>query len=627
MIQAMHGRVTKFVIQILAVFLILSFGVWGIGDIFRGRSLPSDVAEVEGVKIPRQELEQEFRRAVTALQARLGPQFDSIQARRLGVLEQTLDGLIVARLFALETASLGLDAGDDLVRATIAADPAFQNRAGSFDSLAFRQALSSGNMSEAAYVASLRATIVRQQLTGSLTAASTVPRKLQEMIYDFRNERRRADVVRIARDTTPAAAEPPESEVVDYHRKNPALFTAPEYRNLTVVHFDPKIMAAEILIPEKRLREEYEYRLPSLTVPERRELQQILVRDKALAETVYQALLRGREFSEVATQTAKLPAGALSLGNPTRRELPEEIANAAFTLKKGGFSKPVRSALGWHILRVKGISGGKAPSFEEARKTINNDLAREKAIDALVAVANKFEDSLAGGATLEEAAAGNNATPLNIDAIDSRGMDRAGKRIAKAPADAKFRQAAFITISGGTSELTETDDGGFFMVRVNRVTPPVLRPLESVRAKVIAAWKAGQRDKQTKIRAESLLAAANTRGSLAAAAKEKGLKLEDSKPFSRFIQDPLSVIPPALAGAMFKAAKGARSMAAYDGGYAVAELKKIERRRPEDNASEFKNIGVALKAAIAGDIASQITAALRRRYEVSIDQRALEALF
>jgi peptidyl-prolyl cis-trans isomerase D len=111
------------------------------------------------------------------------------------------------------------------------------------------------------------------------------------------------------------------------------------------------------------------------------------------------------------------------------------------------------------------------------------------------------------------------------------------------------------------------------------------------------------------------------------AAEENGLKLETSKPFSRFIQDPLSPLPQSLIQSMFKAKTGGMAMAGYSKGYAVARLKEIERARPEANAEEYKNIGSSLKTAIANDIVGQFTDALRQRYDVSIDRRAVEAMF
>ncbi len=627
MLEQMRSTSAKWVMWVLAMFLIASFALWGVGDVFRGRTAPRDVAEVGGVKISAEQLRQEFRQVVDNLRSRLGPQFDSTQARQLGLLDQTLDTLIVDRLFVLEAATLGLGAGDDLVRRTIAADPAFHNSAGRFDGQIYRQALANQNMAEMSYEKSLRANIIRLQLTRSLTAAGVVPKKLHELVYKYRNERRVAEVVRLTREAVAGVADPSEPALVAFHKKYAGQFTAPEFRDVTVVHFDPTAMAAEFKPPEKRLREEYEYRLPGLSVPERRELQQILVQDRALADRVYQSLQQGREFAQVATEIAKVSADSLSLGRLRRNDLPKKIADAAFALAEGSVSKPVNSPLGWHILRVVKIEGGKAPTFAELRQQINDDLAREQAVDALSDIANRFEDTLAGGASLEDAAAKADATLLRIAAIDVQGRDAIGNPVKKAPGDPKFLETVFTTAVTATSPLTETLDGGFFMVRVNRLTPPALRPLRTVRARVIAAWKLVRQDERAKKRAEALLARAKAAGSLAVAAEENGLKLQTSKSFSRFILDPESPLPQSLIQSMFKAKTGDLAMAGYSKGYAVARLKKIERTRPEANAEEYKNIGSSLKTAIANDIVGQFTDALRQRYDVSIDQRALEALF
>ena len=90
MLEQMRSTSAKWVMWVLAMFLIASFALWGVGDVFRGRTAPRDVAEVGSVKISAEQLRQEFRQVVDSLRSRLGPQFDSTQARQLGLLDQTL---------------------------------------------------------------------------------------------------------------------------------------------------------------------------------------------------------------------------------------------------------------------------------------------------------------------------------------------------------------------------------------------------------------------------------------------------------------------------------------------------------------------------------------------------------
>ncbi|HSK39177.1 MAG TPA: SurA N-terminal domain-containing protein, partial [Arenibaculum sp.] len=50
MLQALRSKVGSWVVKILFVLLIASFGVWGVGDVFRGQ-VSTTVAEVGDAEI------------------------------------------------------------------------------------------------------------------------------------------------------------------------------------------------------------------------------------------------------------------------------------------------------------------------------------------------------------------------------------------------------------------------------------------------------------------------------------------------------------------------------------------------------------------------------------------------
>ena len=161
-------------------------------------------------------------------------------------------------------------------------------------------------------------------------------------------------------------------------------------------------------------------------------------------------------------------------------QLPE-IAAAAFALAEGGVSKPVESPLGWHILQVTAIEPGLEPSFERVHDELAEDLAMRSAVDSIVSIANELDDELGSGATLEEAAELLGLELRAVPAIDAGGRDPDGEVIDGLPPVGEFIPAAFQTQPGDDNLLNETRDGNYFVVRVDSITPSVVRPLEEVR--------------------------------------------------------------------------------------------------------------------------------------------------
>ena len=624
MLGQMRNKAVKVVVWILSILLIASFALWGIGDMFRGRTTPTTVAEVGDSEITRNELSNQFRRVVDAMRSRLGSSFDSRQAVQLGLLDETLRRMIDGRLISLEAGRLGLGASEAQIAEAIRRAPEFRGPGDAFDMQRYRAFLSREGLSESAYVAIVRDNLMREQLTGTVAGGAGAPKRLLELVYSYRNEQRVAEVVRIPLGDPSRVAEPDPATLAAFHKEHADQFTAPEYRAATVLYLDPAERAAEMRVPEERIREEYEARLPSLSVPERRRLRQILFQDEAAAQKAAELARQGRSFDEVAQETTKAPP--TDLGNLRRNDLPEAIAEPAFKAEQNAVAGPVKTPLGWHLVHVAEVSPGKEPSFEEMRQRIRDDLAREMAVDALINLTSEIDDSLAGGASLEATAEKIGASLRRIEAIDRQGLDRKGESVKGIPKDARFTEQLFSAPQGQVGTLEETEGGGFYLVRVDSVTPPRLRPLEEVRAEVVAAWKKSELGRQAKQKAETVAAAAKQAGALAPAARTAEYEVKTAKPFTRFVRDPSSPVPDSLVRPLFRAKQGEILTAPADDGWVVAELKQIVAAVPGANEAEAQQLRQQLDAAMAEDTLVQYLAALRRRYPVSVNREAVNAI-
>ena len=627
MLQAIKSKTGTWVLRIFAVLLIMSFAVWGIGDMITGTGLPTEVADVGDTKVTANQFNEAFRREMNRLRGVLGSRMDSDQARQLGVADSTLEGLITQRLLALEARDLGLLVGDDQIKQTILRQTAFRNQLGNFDQAVYRQVLSQSGLTEDRYVEGLRGDITQSHLTDVIGKGSFVPKFLVDQLYRFRNERRIAEVVVIDRDKSGAPPKPSDSELREFHKKNAALFTAPELRDITTLHLSPNKLAEEIKPSDEQLRDEYENRLTSLSIPERRQLRQILTQDEATANRAAGRLRQGAPIADVAKEVANQDEDATRLGLVTFNDLPKEMAEAAFKLAENTASDPVKSPLGWHVLLVEKINAGKTPAFEDVREKISTDLARELAIDGLVKIANQLEDALAGGASLEEAAGQLNAPVIRLSAVSANGRDGDGKEVPKLPRVERFLETAFTTEKDQTSDLIETDSGHYFIVRVENIQAPALKPYETVRDQVERQWVLSGKDETARKKAEAILARVRAGASLTSVATKDRLKIETSKEFTRFNRAAGSKISAAMAGELFRVPRGGVAMAPSRSGYAVAQVKDIRAAEPSSNKEAYDRVRDQIQEAMGDDVLSQFSTALRDRFPVSIDRGALDRLF
>ena len=124
--------------------------------------------------------------------------------------------------------------------------------------------------------------------------------------------------------------DPSPAELAEYHKNNPARFTKPEYRAITMIYLDPDKAAAELKPDEKRILEEYEYRKETLGVPERRALEQVLVQDEDTARKISQAASEGRSLADAA-KAKRCPTSEHWRNATCRKNLPARPSRCRIT--------------------------------------------------------------------------------------------------------------------------------------------------------------------------------------------------------------------------------------------------------------------------------------------------------
>ncbi len=579
MLQAIRSKAGSFVVKALFALLILTFGIWGIGDIFRNRGTDTAVATVGDRSIPAEELQTALRRALEQLSARFGTAIDMQQAKQLGLVDQTLAQLIDRSLIDQEAVRLRLDVSDDLIRNVITANPSFRGSDGHFDGGLFNAVLAANNLTEDRYVALLRHDIPRNDLLHAVTAGAIAPQPVVDLLYRYRNEKRTADIVALPIAGVPDVGQPSEDELKAFYEKHQDLFRAPEYRGFTLVSLSPSDVAKGIEIPEAKLKEEYDQRQDELQIPERRDMEQILAPSEEKAKEAEAALAAGKDWREVATTIAGQAPDTIDLGLMRREELPKALGEVAFELPLDKPSEPVKTPLGWHILRAVKIEPPVAQTFDEAKPKLEADLAQQEAVDRIYKVANNVDDALAGGATLSDAAEKFGLKTTLVEAVDNAGHDPQDKPVTLPVSAGDILKLAFATDEGQTSRVTETPDGAIFAVHVDKTIPSHVKPLDEVKDKAVAAWQADRRREIVAKEAEELAAAVTPGTRLATVAGEKALKATTSPPFTRHPENDTAV-PPPLVGKLFAAKPGEVVTASDATGSYVAQLDEVQR--PED---------------------------------------------
>ncbi len=624
MMMKLRKQVSKILVFILFGLLIASFAVWGIGDMFRGGGRVEVVAEVGDTTIDRRAYGRNLSREVTNLQRRFNNRLEGEQIRALGIPQQVLQQMITGALFDAQAARMGLAVSEQQIIREIVQQPVFQDAAGAFDRSRFVQALRSSDLSEQGYVEQLRRDLQRQQIALAASQSVTVSQTFLETLYTYREERRTAKTILVPAGDGSSLPEPDQSALIETHTAFAQRFEKPEYRSISLVQLRVGDLMDEIVIDEEQIRSEFEIRRDSLSKPERRSLEQLVLDDEALAKAFRAALGEGRTFAAAAASV--VGQDPVVLEDVSRDSLAlwlPELAEVIFGLEEGAIAGPSQSPFGWHVIRVTAIKPAYEPDLAEAREQLNAELIEREAVDSLVSIANQLDDELAGGASLEEAAARLGLEMQGLAAIDRTGRDASGTAVPVPDSD-RFLPDVFSTPTGEESLLTETSKGDYFIFRVDGITPPALVPLDRVREEVVALWRTEEARKRAAARAETLAERVRLGESMADVAAAENLLFATTGPIGRFGAEPGAANRPELTARIFDLGTDGVATAGTRDGWLVAQLLEVRPGDPGADPAAMDTLREGLAQTVQNDLLTAFAAELNREFGVTINERSVE---
>lgn len=609
MLTTIRGKAKSWIVKVLFGFLIIAFAAWGIGDIFARRGLSKPVLQVGDLQYTREEFNRDLRRRLQQFQQQ-GLNLNAQQFAALGGVDQILSQATSRLLLSQYADRLDLAIPQNVAIAEIQSNSAFHNQAGQFDREQFLAVLSQNGLSEAGYVELVRNELRQQQLMGPTFAGISPPPALNDRIYAYLRETRSAELLIIRDASMTDVRDPDQAALEKFYKDSIAEYQRPEYRAFIALHLKAEDFAKDVTIPDDQLRTEFESRKAEFSTPETRAIEQVVLQDQAKADAIVAAVKGGKSFIDAVKDTT---GGApVDLGDVTKDKLPADIAEQSFALPADGVSDPLKSAFGLHVVHVKSVTPGLTKTFDDVKDQLRRELALSQAGDAMVSVVNQLDDTLAGGASLEDAAQQLHLGVQKFDAVDSAGKGRDGKDLGIVP---EILQLAQQTESGMTSLVSTLSDGSYAVVQVTSVTPAEAKPLAEVAEQVKQDWLTKARRDAADAKAKEL-ADRSKAGDLAAMGKEIGLELKVTAPFARSDGDPANGIDPALAQKLFTLKLGEAATGRTSDGTVVARVSDIIPAKPEANKDQVAELSKQLTQALRNDLHAEFLVALSQSIKI-----------
>jgi peptidyl-prolyl cis-trans isomerase D len=620
--KASRNWLGKAVMGIVMGLLVVSFAIWGIGDIFRGSSSRS-VAKIGDTEISIDLFRQTFNDRVQQLSRQAGRPVSTERARAEGLDRQLLGQMIAEAALDQRTRQLGLHMSDAEVARRITEDPAFRGPSGQFDRVRFEQLIRNAGYTEPRFVAEQRRTMLRRQVVNTLVGEVKAPAASTEALHRYIKESRTIQYVVLDRDHAGAIAAPTAEDLAKYYEDHKLAFRAPEYRKVAFLPLTTQDVAGTIEVSTDDIRRSYETQKAKFSTPERRQVAQIVFTSADEAAKAAEKLAAGTTFEALATERG-LSDKDIDLGLMAKADFVDpSIGDAAFSLQEGATSAVVNGRFGPVILRVAKIEPAKTKSLAEVDGEIRQELATARARDELGKLRDKIEDELASGLRVEEVAKKLGLKTRVIEAVDRSGRDPQGQPIADLPAGVDVIASAFSSDIGIENEALPVPGGGNVWFDVVAITRSRDRALDEVKDRVEARWRddavVARLDAKTKELVEKLKSGTP----LAEVASAEKLEVKTAAELTR--SSTSTAVSAKTVEAAFATAKDAAGSA--EGGSAtervIFRVTDITVPPYDPASAEAKQLGESVRTAMGDDLFAQYIGRLQTDLGVSINQTGL----
>src|SRR5215470_17910887 len=523
--KASSNWVGKVIMAAVVGFLIISFGIWGIGDIFRGFGVYT-VAKIGRTEISVEEFRFRYNERVQQLSRQAGRPITPDQARAFGLEQQLLNQIIAGAALDERARQLRLGISDAEVVKQIKAEPAFRGISGQFDQSMFLQRIREVGYTEQRFINEQRQNTLRLQIANAIGAELTPPKVMAEVADHFRDEERGVDYVTLDAGKVGDVAAPTPEQLAAYFDERKFAFRAPEYRKVQLITISQPDIAGAIEISEEEAKRIYQDRLKLYATPERRQVLQIPFANADDAKRASERLAAGLAFDDFVKEP-EIADKLVDLGTVTKSDIIDPVvANAAFDLAEGAVSGPVTGRFGTVIVRALKIEPASTKPFAEVESDLKRDIASDRAKAEVNKIRDKIEEELGGGAQLEEIGKKLNLKVRTIEAVDRSGRTPEGEPVADLPAGVDIVNSAFNTEVGNENEALAIPGGGYVWYDVVNVTPSRERKLDEVKDRVEARFREDETIKRLNAKTTEIVDKLKSGASLATVAAPERLMVE-----------------------------------------------------------------------------------------------------
>jgi peptidyl-prolyl cis-trans isomerase D len=553
MLQILRNKAQSTIIQGVVLVIALVFIFWGVGTNMMQSGRDAAIL-VNDQEISFQEFQQRYDQTLNDYRRQFGDAISDEVLKGLGVKQQVINQLTQSALLRQGTQAMGIMVAPVEIQTTIQKMPHFQ-KDGAFNLDIYKALLTANRMTPHSFEASISEDLLTQKGLAAINsfAAAVSDTEINEA-YQREQETVTINVVKVSPDLFLNTIVVDGKELADWFETEKNRYKGEQKIKVKYLPFLYKSAMAGIPISDEQILARYEKEKSTYQIPEKRQARHILFKaDKTSTPEQQAAQLKnaedalakaraGKDFATLAKtlseDTSKTRGG--DLGAFARGRMVKEFDDAVFSMQPGAISDIVKTAFGYHIIKLEKILPATTRSIEEVRAEIISALQAEQAQPATFQLANTaYEDIIAAGSLQAYADKHTDTSVVTTDFFSRTTLP------ANLESDPKFLDTVFSLKQGELSSLIETPSG-YFIVFTESIQEPTLPTLDAVKERVTQDYRLAKARKMAQETAQAFLTKVTSGADMAATAKEAKLTILKSGPLRKNNSAPDPALPASL---------------------------------------------------------------------------------
>ena len=537
MLKQMRSNVKK--LHWILWILILTFVLWGVGSLGQMSSIPSNVIErIDDISVTMNDYIFAYNRMVSFYKQMYGDRFTPEMVEQMGIRQSALQGVIEEGEKAALAVRSGFDASDTEVKDEIINMDGLKDKDGRFIGAdRYRAVLKANNMTTSEFESGVRQTLLIKKLENSVQDALIPCPADARVKYRFDNTKRSFEYLLIESKNFEDDVTFQDKDLQAFFNDNKESYRVGEKRSIQYVVFRARDFEGEVENEESLLKEYYESHIEDYKEAEKVMAAHILLKTENMSPDQEKAVLekikdirsqleQGANFATLAKEYSQDPGSkdkGGDLGYFGRGQMVPPFEEAAFTLKVGELSQPVKTRFGYHLILVRDKRAAHTKSFAQVRNQVDAKLKAIKAEKLAMQAVKAFHQAALDGDFAKVA----EEKKLEIKTTKPFGQGKALPDLGYAP---ELAEAAFALKKGAVSPIVKTRNS-YYVCRLDTIEPSHIPEWsdEAVKGKLETNYRKEYARELAKAKAEALLAELEAGKTFAAVVADNEAKNISSK--------------------------------------------------------------------------------------------------